>query len=116
MALLDISEAALFYEQCKDTDLNKIIKDINNNIISKFKNYIIWDQSLLLLYGSTPANSNHESVQFKIAVHTSLREKCIRIHHITHYRIEKTYKNIRKKYFWKGLYSDVVNTVKLCTR
>lgn len=104
------------YEQRSDTDLNKIIKDINTNIISKFKNYIICDRSLLLLYESTPANSNQELVLYKIVVPKSLREKCIRIHHITHYGIEKTYKNIKKKYFWKGLYSDIVNYVKSCTR
>lgn len=115
-ALLDISETTLRYEQQKDTDIKKIISDNINNIIPDFKNYIICDRFLLLFFNSNSAKPNKESAQYKIVVSKSVREKCIQIHHITHYGIKKTYKNIRTKFYGKGIYSNIVNYVRSCTR
>lgn len=115
-AVNDILENTPFQEQHKDPYILKIIKDINSNPIPKFKNFILCDRSKLLLYHCNANRSDHdqEYAQYKIVVPQSLQAKCMKIHHILHYGIDKTYKNICRKFFWKGLHADVVNFVKSC--
>lgn len=105
---MDISKAILLFEQYKDAELIKIIKYLNNNRISKFKNFTICNHSKLLFNPSDEIINNELSLQC-IVMPNLLIEKCIRLHH---YDIEKTYKNICNKFYWKGLYSDVVNYIK----
>ena len=45
-----------------------------------------------------------------------LQAKNLRIHHLMHYGINKMYHSLYEKYFWKGMYSDVVNFTNSCCR
>lgn len=113
-ALLDISIPTLFFEQRQDPELKKIILEIQNNAIPKVKNFTLCDRTELLI-SCAPSKNDQEPV-FKIVVPQNLKEKCIRIHHLSHLGIDKTYKNILKTYWWKGIFCDVANYVKSCTR
>ena len=114
-ALLDISIPTIRYEQGKDEYTSKIIKDIRENETSKYKNYIICPKSNLLLYTSTQ-DPEKQDVNYRIVIPKKLQAKCLRIQHLTHYGIDKTYQSLCKKYYWKGMYSDVVNFINSCQK
>lgn len=115
---LDIELEDLLKEQKRDKILKNIynaLKKNNSEAKHKFKNYSICPITKLLLYTTKPKENNLE-YHNKIVVPAGLKEKCIRVNHFTHFGIDKTYQNLCKKFFWKGMFSDVVNYVKSCAK
>ena len=51
----------------------------------------------------------------KIVVPSQLKQKILRIAHLSHLGIKKTYEKLIEKYFWVGMYADTHNYVSSCT-
>ena len=110
--LLEISDNTIFIEQQKDTQLTKIIKDLqekkNHN---KTKNYYINPENKLLCYCK---NVPEESQLHRAVLPRSLLFKALTIAHISHTGICKTLQNIRKRFTWKNMIADTCNFVNSC--
>lgn len=114
---LDIEIEEILEQQSKDKFIQEVIKDLKEkgkNTI-KFKNYMICSSTNLLLFIRKPNKTNNQ-VTYKIVIPQALKEKCLKINHFTHLGIDKTFQNLERKYFWRGMYSDVINYVKSCTK
>ena len=111
--LLQITEEMILLEQLKDKQLSKIYTDILNNNKSQLTvNYFICPTSRLLRFARDP--SVHQDAENRIALPRSLQAKAIRISHIPHFGILKTYQQLSKFYYWRGCYADVINFVRSC--
>ena len=40
----------------------------------------------------------------------------MQIYHLSHFGIEKTFRLISEKYYWKGMFSDLTKFINSCTR
>ena len=114
--LLEISIATIKYEQRRGEDSKKIIRNLENNRTSKHKNFILCSKTGLLLFALNANRPRPEEVEYKIMIPKILQAKCLRIHYLTHYGIDKTYHSHYEKYFWKGMHSDATNFVNSCHR
>ena len=76
---------------------------------------MICPQTKLLLFIAKHNRINKKTMH-KIAIPHMLKGRCLKISHLTHLGIDKTYQQLSKSYFWRGMYNDVVNYVKSCTR
>lgn len=112
--LLQISEKTILKEQLKDKNLSKFYSDVlNKKKTQDSKFFCIDPTSELLLFIRDPKSTN-EDVPPKIAMPNSLRIKALKIAHVPHYGIQKTFQFISEKYYWKGIYADTVNFVQSC--
>lgn len=105
-------------EQKKDKNIKIIFNALRNNTNEarvKYKNYSICPSTKLLLYTTKP-KANVVECNNKIVIPSSLKEKCIRVSHLTHFGIDKTYQNLCRKFFWRGMFADVVNYIKSCDK
>lgn len=98
---LDIEISELLEEQKKDKLVRKIFNELRNKwqeAETKFKNYVICPTTKLLLFVKKPIKKKTENNN-KIVFPSNLKEKCLKISHLTHFGIDKTYRNLDKKHF-----------------
>jgi transposase InsO family protein len=108
--LLEISSNTFLTEQIKDENLSVIYNSLlNGNNDTKYKEYHIDRNSKLLMF-----NKSDDNTESKIVVPRSIVPKVLRICHLTHLGLQKTYDFVTKKYFWKGAYTDTKNFVASC--
>lgn len=102
-------------EQRKDTELSKIILELENNpkqLSQKYPNYLLKD-GLLLHKAFIPRIRKSRMVE-QLVIPRIFIPHVLTAKHISHFGVIKTYNAIREKYFWKNLYSDTKNFVESC--
>ena len=62
------------------------------------------------------SNHTYRSETFRIVILFCLKEKCMKICHLSHFGIEKTFRLISEKYYWKGMFANVTKFVNSFTR
>ncbi|KAJ8723813.1 hypothetical protein PYW07_007793 [Mythimna separata] len=104
-------------EQLKDQEIVKIIKDLEGNQHENgrywsTKGYLM-NQGLLYRYKS---DNDNENAQLVVPKHEW--EKVIAVYHneasAGHYGVEKTVERIAKRYFWKGMRTQIENYIRNC--
>lgn len=104
-------------EQLKDQDLVKIINDLEGNQHENGKYWstkgYLMNQGLLYRYKS---ENDDENAQLVVPKHE--QEKVIAVYHdeasAGHYGVEKTIDRIAKRYFWKGMRTQIENYIRKC--
>lgn len=115
--ILEISVKTMLKAQLEDKHLRKIycnILDCNNHYSESRKFYLICPDTQLLLHAKDPAMA--EKANVKIALPNSLHSKALRIAHVSHFGIHKTYNFLSETYFWPGMFADTANYVSSCDR
>lgn len=113
--LLEVSVETLFLEQQKDQKLRKIYNSIKEKKPSNFNKYFYVSSRNSLLHFDT-SKSDNPAVVFtpKIVIPSTLIPKVIRIAHVTHLGVQKTYQLLQKNYWWKGMFKDTQDFVNSC--
>ena len=114
--LLEISTETFHIHQRKAPELKQIFHSVQNNKNdNKFKNFFICKNNLLLYkYVNISSSSICNSFAPKLVVPKSLVPKILRIMHVSHLGISKTYELIQQRYFWFGMYRDTKEFVESC--
>ena len=110
---LEISIETIKFHQEKDKEIKKIIKGIRTNN-KKFNKFLICPSTNVVLYINETTNNTCKSVTYRIVLPQALHQKCLQIYHHSHLGIDKTFKLISEKFYWYGLFSDVVKFVNSC--
>ena len=89
---LELEIEEILEEQLADRLIKTITENLtkNGSNTKKFKNYMICPQTKLLLFIAKPNRINKETMH-KIIIPHKLKGKCLKINHLTHLGIDKTY-------------------------
>lgn len=105
----EISISTILREQLIDKKLTEyyslIIQGKKFPVLKKFK---IGMCSNVLYYEKNPKG------KLKFAMPRSLQPKAMKIAHISHYGVQKSFQVLKEKYFWHGMSKDLENYVLSC--
>lgn len=113
--LLEISVQTFFTEQQKDKELQVIInklKAAKGNKLTRV--YFISDQNNLLYRDINMSNGKFNPSTARVVVPKSLVPKVLRIMHLGHRGVQKTYEFVTGRYWWKGAFKDTKQFVDTC--
>ena len=111
----DISLEDILKAQEHDKDI-KLIKSDLRKFRGKNSNnkYYVDSKTQLLMYLHV-CNVNKEKKLTKlIVVPKVLQKDVLKLMHVSHFGVDKTYLLLRERYFWPGSYSDTQNFVASC--
>lgn len=114
--LLEISTDTFLKEQLRDPELTNIYKNIQQQKehIAQ-QDYVISSlNNLLYKYVKDNNSQNAISSSPRLVVPKALIPKVLRITHMGHLGVAKTYALLRERYFWKGAYKDTKQFVESC--
>ena len=94
----------------KIVKIRKAIENKNNHPSIKF--YIIDENTNLVMHVK---ENKHQQYEAKIVLPQKFINKALRITHMGHHGIHKTFQKINQKYLWQGIFVDTVNFVNSCT-
>ena len=98
--------------QKEDPELYSIISDLDNN---KNENFFVSNRDKRLYHISNKSRFDDEQ-HIQLVIPKSLRLEVIENTHLQHghFGIEKTYANLKTKYYWPGMYKETVKYVENC--
>lgn len=103
--------------QRQDVKLKVIIEKLENSNDSKYPNYYIDENSILIHLSKQNKKSPKKNLRKQICVPTSLKAKVLESVHSElggHLRFFKTYNRLTDNFFWENMYKDVKNFVNSC--
>lgn len=106
-----VQKSEILQAQLEDNEIKAIIQQIKDSSLkhcSKIKDFIIDEETELLmyLYKSQP----------KIVIPNTLKSKIISMCHSSHLGVAKTYELIQNRFFWLGMWTDTKNFVLSCEK
>lgn len=100
--------------QAKDKTTVRIIDLIHRNQHKpEYQNFFINPDTNVLMV-KRRFNQSENSPNVKIVVPKVLQHKALKIAHVNHFGIAKTYQMLLKQFYWKGMYADCLNFVLSC--
>lgn len=104
-------------EQRKDNTLIKIIDSLEGRNINCTKGYDMYylENDILMHLAKPDEASPQQTFIQQLVIPESLKAQILFAFHTPHYAFQKQYKNMRQKYFWPNMYSDVKNYTGSCT-
>lgn len=117
--ILQTNESLSMRNIAQQQELDKFCQKITQKLQQADKRfsdmYIINEQHNVLMRRADSLKFQNKT-QDKIVVPKSLINDVIQEAHVVHFGATKTLNFIRKKYFWHGAYSDVMNFCKRCDK